>query len=1147
MAQSPGCPLCGEVLKLRGKGLYRCKNSNCPLFRTVKRAATEEELAEFARKFREEQRNYSAEKSAKSSSVRGGSSGKAIYALDINDNKQYSVTRVSSESGQEKMLKGLTCPHCGGAVIQNTNVKTRIDDPYPKRNIYLCSNCNHQFIYIPVTRPNMNMEIEPQQMTIQFPKEEPRIKEHAPEPEPVEHEKGKYRCPRCSDGLDYNISHYIPLNRHPDGWRGIYTGVGIPGESYDWGLDYGHCKQPFIINGSRTEHRDNEGNVIKVSISGPVTLRAPNSDEYLMIQKQMARVDTKSKLKELRSALATAGTPQERREILNGIKNVGEKYKTYWGGIDYDQTTGAFNNFGRKQGFKEDSYQRMKAILSDMGMNRDQINDIIGDSKNGGEFEQRASSALLRNGLLSGNRRSFKQKLDEGLAKLAERHGLSEEEYSKLRKRAQERSSGDLGFFAKLGHKGGDTSKRMFMALALIISGVIISAFMQDQMFLWGFLVFAFYSILPNPEKIEYTDDITDEVLKSMKNADKADNTMSEGGTRRAQLLAPLMPVLMYTRAMRYSRENRYNTGIATLRVILRVLGIVLIGLGLYQSAIPMAGLVYMLFVFGAYYSLPIRYDIDKPDEFMGSIFRFLLGFVVPLSLLGLFGQGSGVLFWITLAFLLVFPVAHAKSEANALNMAATAGESQREMLDKMLFVGIMVFAVLVFMGLFNMGDLGFEGTSATVFWASWGIGLFAGVLSPAETRPYTGMLVIAVVFFLFMTGPGQQAVGSAFLGQWWPLFHNTMNSFTEPFGGLFETLEGTFGQTFTLLTNPVGYANQVMEGTYQKNPTGATGAYGVEIESINIPPLFPNSPAIATFNIKNVGPVPASNVMVYVEVPNDFYFIHIGSDMDVNNPYASEKTKNGDIRYLITASENGVASDYFDMDLNEIRPFMFMMYTDCDRVMDRQNSRDFQYEIRDNFIPVKIIVQYDYSVESTHTLEFISYENWKIMSAAGTFVPQKKVSFISTSPAKLSIGSFDQPIVENTPFYIGFNLSSAEGADSEILWSWDKPVPGRTVVTLNVPEELQNTLKSCIPPSNTPCSGDTCTWTEMPPTTIKNSVFCYNQIGLDLSPLVNDVSPPSKTFLITANSTFRFSRWHDRETRFEFSDVCNITGKTTA
>ncbi|MBN1896522.1 MAG: hypothetical protein JW789_02225 [Candidatus Aenigmarchaeota archaeon] len=1132
MAQSPGCPLCGEVLKLRGKGLYRCKNSNCPLFRTVKRAATEEELEGFAREFREEQRKYSAEKSAKSSSDGGGSSGKTIYAFDINDNRQYQVTKVSTESGQEKMLKGLTCPHCGGAVIQNTNVKTRTDDPYPKRNIYLCGNCNHQFIYAQLALPSgpePRHSLPPHKPQLVLPPHEQlELPPHEDEPEPVEHGKEKYRCPRCSDGLDYDIGKYIPLNRHSD-WIGIYTQVGILGErSYDWGIDYGHCKQPFIIiSETRREHTKTEDgtiSIIKISIGGPVTLRRPNSDEYLMIQKQMARVDTKSKLKGLQSALTTAGTPQERSEIRSRIKDVGKKYSTHWGGINYDQITGALISFGRKQGFKEDAYQRMKAVLRESGVSSNDINDIVRKSTNAGEFEHLASRRILGRG-----RRAFKQRTDEGLAKLAERHGLSDDEYNKLRKRAQERSSGDLGFFAKIGQKGGDTSKRMVLALGLIIVGVILAAFMQEQMFLWGFLVFAFYSILPNPENMEYTDDITDEVLKGLKNADKSDNTMSEGGTRRMQLLAPLMPVLMYTKAMRYSRENRYNTGIATLRVILRVLGIVLIGLGLYQSAIPMAGFVYMIFVFASYYSLPIRYDIDKPDEFMGSIFRFLLGFFVPLSLLGLFGEGSGVLFWITLAFLLVFPVAHAKSEANALNMAATAGESQREMLDKMLFVGIMVFAVLVFMGLFNMGDLGFEGTSATVFWASWGIGLFAGVLSPAETRPYTGMLVIAVVFFLFMTGPGQQAVGSAFLGQWWPLFHNTMNSFTEPFGGLFETLEGTFGQTFTLLTNPVGYANQVMEGTYQKNPTGATGAYGVEIESINIPPIFPNSPAIATFNVKNVGPVRASNVMLFIEVPSEFDFIKFSSgNMEPFSIKTSDDKDN--IRYAVTY-------DYFNMDLNEVTPFMFVMSVDCDTVNRMEPIRIEQYKIRDHFIPVKLIAQYEYSVESTHTVEFISNEKWKTMSAEGTFVPQKMMSFISTSPAKLSVGSFDQPIVESTPFYIGFNLSSAEGADSEILWNWIEPVPGRTVLTVDVPEDIRPTMDSCIPEGRS--IGDKFVWEG---NDLKNAIFCYNQLGLDLSPGINTISPPSKTFLITANSTFRFSRWHDKETRFEFSDVCNIT-----
>lgn len=887
-------------------------------------------------------------------------------------------------------------------------------------------------------------------------------------------------CPHCRIKLE-NLREHIPRVKDPAGWGDIYERVGTG--PFDWGV-CDSCKHPFIIFDRNR-------------------LRRPTLSERLRIEKLIARYNTMKKLRNLREATnRPRRSSNELKQIEEEAKKVRDEYGHKWGGITINPRTGEPVWDDTQVGFREEALAKRRQLLRDRGLSNDEIDEMERGSYNFGEFDRRSYVRLGRFRPLGRQRRDYNQALDEEENLLADKHKLSDEEKEKYRRKRQERSSFDLGFFNKIGQKVGHTNERVAGSIITIIAGLMIASFMRDMWFFYGFVCFGFYGLLPTPGEVSYNDDILGKFAEATKKEaeHEAEYTVSERPPPVSARLGPLLPALMFARASVLNRDNTYNSGIAFTKVILKVAGIFFIGIALYASPLPMAPIAYLLFAFGAYYSLPISYDVENPEEFFGSTIRFLLGFFVPYSIWALFD--IGLLFWISMAFLFVFPVAKAKSEAKALNMAVTAGESHREMMDKfIIFLPIMLLVVLVYMGLFKTGGIaGIEGTPNTVFWVVWGLGMFSGALSPSEVRPWTGVFVITVTFFLLMSGPGQQDMFSVIFGQWWPTLHNTLSTITEPFGELFDTLQNTFGQTFLLLTNPMGFAQRIMEGSYEPNPRGPTGAFGVEIENLQVPAIYPGTTAMLTMNVHNVGPEKGKNVRVKVEVPDD-------------------------LKDVITVEPDGGTFNVPEIESGFIIPLFFTLDTDCDKL----KSGGLRPTDRNKYIRVNVSVEYDYEVSSWMPLTIISDQEWRERSAKGTFTLSKVPSHISTSPVKLSIGSFEQPLIagNNRRFYLGFNLTSAEGTKSAILWENVK-------VTMNY-TGLGET--NCKPPAKDSAGKPPFEWEGKD---IKNrAVFCT----FGSTP---DPGAPSKTYYIRANASFRFQKWETKDTLFAFSDVCGTEAPTT-
>jgi hypothetical protein len=302
------------------------------------------------------------------------------------------------------------------------------------------------------------------------------------------------------------------------------------------------------------------------------------------------------------------------------------------------------------------------------------------------------------------------------------------------------------------------------------------------------------------------------------------------------------------------------------------------------------------------------------------------------------------------------------------------------------------------------------------------------------------------------------------------------------------------------------------MEGSYVKNPTGPTGAYGLEIENLVVPAIYPGTYAMATFNIKNAGPVKAKNVSVRISVPADFK-----NALKIQNMKMEEKE----------------VDEYSIVDKNDIMPVFFILNgKNCKEIENMPGWYD-RLKKRNEYIRVNISVEYEYEVSSWMPLTIISPQEWKDRTSKGTFAPAKVGSFITTSPAKLSIGSFDQPLIGGArPFYLGFNLTPGE--PGEIDWTWEG-----TKIVLNYSSELENGItRVCNPkPTN---DAPPLTWTKLPK---YQAVFCTFTSTPDPQDPNKIAQGPSKTYYITASASFRFKKTETKDTLFAFSDVCGGQG----
>jgi len=585
------------------------------------------------------------------------------------------------------------------------------------------------------------------------------------------------------------------------------------------------------------------------------------------------------------------------------------------------------------------------------------------------------------------------------------------------------------------------------------------------------------------------------------------------------------------------------NLGTAYLRSVFKCTAIVLFALGIGQTNLPFANIFLMIVALGGYAAMNITYKENRPDQLVESFIRFgFLGvLVIPWFI---FGQifGSPLLGIMAFLFFAIPPI-RVGGEAEKIERSMAAQIWKPIFMVGMLFV-LMMSGVLGF-NIFGGGGAwaGWEltGTLSYIFIYVWVVAFLAGIFSSPESLPAMGAIILIVTTVLFGLGPGSQNVGIALFGQWWPTVHNTVSEFTKPLGNIFSQLSQTFGQTLFMLTNPMGFARQITEGTYVENPTGLTGAYGLEIDNFDVDNIYVGEPFSIRFELSNKGSFDARNVFVEIWSSTDKFTIkdHTSTSDEAGVIELKEYEKPEKVNYVNWykylypgAYETPPKPLLGKIRKQDIKPIFLLANMSCEgqkEVMKKLGiTTAAGANLRDKYISFQTRLKYEYDVYSNLQIEIISQQEWDSRTRSGLLQRGQKLSRISTAPAKLSIGSMDQPIREDLPMFIGFNLSSAEGRHSKL---------GKAKVTLAIPKAFKdkNPTMTCTEKRNAykeRTEGDSwiITW-ELEDDEPK-SVFCYMK-----APDIGDA--PSKTFTVSANATYVFERWESKDTLINFRDSC--------
>ncbi|NIP41094.1 MAG: hypothetical protein GTN39_06310 [Candidatus Aenigmarchaeota archaeon] len=577
------------------------------------------------------------------------------------------------------------------------------------------------------------------------------------------------------------------------------------------------------------------------------------------------------------------------------------------------------------------------------------------------------------------------------------------------------------------------------------------------------------------------------------------------------------------------------NLGLAYVKSVFKGTCIVLFALGTGQTNLPFANIFLMFIALGGYAWMSITYHQGRPDELFESFIRF--GFLGVLAIpFFIFGQIFGSPLLAIMAFLFfAIPPIKIGGETEKIERTFAYSIWKPLFLVGMFVILFMSGAIPIDIGLFNAG-WALEGSLAYIFLYIWIVAFLAGLFTSPEGLPAIGAIILIVTTVIFGVGPGAQNVGIALFGQWWPTIHNTVTEFTEPLGDLFSQLGQTFGQTLFLLTNPMGFAQQITEGTYVENPTGPTGAYGLEIERLEVDNIYVGEPFFIRFELANKGSFNANNVS-----------LEVWSSVDKLN-YLQDETESGKEPIKLERSEKSEKENYIDWYkyryvtppfLNEpiikqdIKPRFLFGEIDCEGQASIKKMLGITTAegatLRQKFIPFMTRIKYNYEVHSNLQVEILSQQEWDSRLRNDLLIRGQKLSRISTAPAKLSLGAMDQPIREGLPMFIGFNLSSAEGRDSKV---------GKAKVRLEFPEGFAPHITNM-----------RCTEKKKPAREILNNenkrilewemeedepkhVICFFS-----APEIGDA--PSKTFTISASSNYTFERWERDDTLINFLDAC--------
>lgn len=818
--------------------------------------------------------------------------------------------------------------------------------------------------------------------------------------------------------------------------------------------------------------------------------------------------EDKRKEKELYASGTFAGAVKKNRESDEAIKKLKQDIIDQYGFLD------------------PDAFERGKKRIDA---------EIFGDAKKYEKIIARCSTSIL----------DIEEKLKDTTISQQERQRLEakKQKFENVRTEARTKKEGAYqkggertykesvagGPTQKFFEKSGGLIKKGLFLAALIGIGAVISASFGQMLFFFAFLSTGLYFLTPSPSEFDH---------------------------------APINTEYFWKLGSHLNDMRKYkaHSSYAILKSLFKVSTIICFAFA-FKNMGDIFNSFFMITCLAGYFALKVTYK--NSGEFLESFLRFaILGvYFIPFNVFaGIFN--SYVLAFIAMAFFAIPPmpdVGEMKSLPQAVQEAGSGRMAYYEMIDKFIFMGFMIFALIgsgalgTNTGVFSFFNVGWQlsGTLAATFIYFWLVSAIGGFFSPPQERPITGALFLGAATIIYAVGPGSQDIGSALLGQWWPSINQGVTAISEPIGKMFGQLGKTFGDAFLLLTNPVGYATQLMNGSYANNPVGETGAYGVELSGFEVSPVFIGQPFMITANVKNNGAYNAEGLSIALKVggkaPEKQTSVGTPS---LSTPISSKNPLSWPTKPLVI-SQIGIKDNTCDRSENKDESICIHKYkSESDKdIFTRQNiwqtvfsSQDgikceyvYPYELRKKSIPINITLEYTYQSDSKVEVEFISKSEWDRLAKLDQL--NQKLRFVkseySTAPVKFPIGTpgLKNPILETQDFHVALNImSDQQGGKIDSIES----------IVLNYPADFELTDDKCSPAGTEGTvqnGGKTIAWTN------KKSgdqiFYCHFKALKSDKGSSGLGTSPTKTYILTAHAKYRYSNSKEKLVKVEFGSWC--------
>jgi NAD-dependent dihydropyrimidine dehydrogenase PreA subunit len=184
---------------------------------------------------------------------------------------------------------------------------------------------------------------------------------------------------------------------------------------------------------------------------------------------------------------------------------------------------------------------------------------------------------------------------------------------------------------------------------------------------------------------------------------------------------------------------------------------------------------------------------------------------------------------------------------------------------------------------------------------------------------------------------------------------------------------------------------------------------------------------------------------------------------------------------------------------------------------------------LRKMYIPVNVSVIYGYKSDSTLSMDFISDKEWQRKASANELTTTKILSKMVTSPIKLSISTFDQPLRERQSFAVGFEIKSGSGANSMV---------DNAKIGITYPSEFGSAdCRGIGTVQSVKCTkekSDCLEWTITQVGEEGKAIWCnFEHQSINLG------EAPTKTFVVEAHADYTFRKWETTNMDINFGGYC--------